>query len=303
MMDYTSFTDESRHLEGRYRSIAAVSLPTELVVGMSDKLAGILDSAKRRELKWGRVGDRRGNGDVDRAIAAVDFLLERITQGIRADVLTWDTDDERHDVPNRDDIANYERMYFHLHRLMMKRRGSGSRWHIRPDVQSVIDWPTIRQCLSSNGTWHHVLDDSRLSDEFRLVVPAVETFETVDSAETPLCQLADLLAGMAAYTRTESKVIQNLMHAIPGQADLFQEPTLTESKLRDRRRFLVIDHFDRQCKLRKLGVSLRKYGYLRTHDPKNPINFWHYVPQHSRDKAPARELAVDGPWATVEGRQ
>ena len=185
----------------------------------------------------------------------------------------------------------------------MRRRGSGSRWHIRPDVQIAIDWSTIREYLNSDGTWRHDLDVSLLSDDFRLFVPAVGTFRTVDSAKTPLCQLADLLAGMATYTRTESKVIQNLMHATPGQADLFQELPLTESKLRDRRRFQVIDHFYQQCKSRKLGVSLRKYGYLCTHDPKNPINFWHYVPQHSRDKAPVREMAVDGPWDTVEGRQ
>ena len=87
MMDYASFTDESRHMEGRYRSIAAVSLPAELVVEMSEKLAGVIDSEKRRELKWGGVGDRRGKGDVDRAIAAVNFLLEHITLGVRADVL------------------------------------------------------------------------------------------------------------------------------------------------------------------------------------------------------------------------
>lgn len=302
MMDYASFSDESRHSQGRYRSIAAVSLPAKLVIGMSKQLASILDCANRNELKWGNVG-YRGPRDVDRAIAAVDFLLEHITIGVRADVLTWDTDDERHDVPYRDDVANYERMFYHLHRVLMNRRGSGSRWHFRPDEQLAIDWSTIQECLGSNGTWRYVLDDPRLSDYFRLVVPAVRTFRTVDSAETPLGQLADLLAGMAAYTRTESKVMKNLVHAIPGQTDLFQELALTESKRRDRRRFQVIDHFYQQCKSRKLGVSLHKYGYLRTHDPKNPINFWHYVPQHSGDKAPVRELAVDGPWDTVESQQ
>ena len=301
-MDYASFSDESRHSEGRYRSIAAVSLPAELVVGISKQLAGILDCANCKELKWGSVG-YRGTRDVNRAIAAVDFLLEHITNGVRADALTWDTSDERHDVPNRDDIANYERMFYHLHHALMERRGSESRWHIRPDEQLAIDWSTVQQCLRSDGTWRYGLDDSRLSNDFRLVIPAVRTFRTVDSAETPLCQLADLLAGMAAYTRTKYKVMKNLMHAILGQADLFQVPERTEPTRRDRSRFQVIDHFDRQCKSRKLGVSLREYGYLYTRNPKNPINFWHYVPQHSRDKAPARELAADGPWETVEGQR
>ena len=289
-MVYASFSDESGHSQGRYRSIATVSLPADSVVPLSDRLLNVLDCDGRGEFKWGRVG-YRGARDVDRAIAAIDFLLENLIRDVRADVLTWDTQDERHSVPDRDDTANYERMFYHLHRTLMKRRGLESVWHMRPDEQVTIDWGTIGQCLNSRGTWRHNLDLSSLSEELRSFVPDVKTFRTVDSANTPLCQLADLFAGMAAYTRTSADIVKSLMGDRPGQGNLFETPDCLHPTRRDRARFRVIDHLYQQCKRRRMGVSLRECGYFRTYDPKQPLNFWHYEPQHVRDRAP-RKLSV-----------
>ena len=95
------------------------------------------------------------------------------------------------------------------------RRGTHSRWHLRPDEQVAIDWDTIAQCLSSRGTWRAGRNLATLSAEtveeargIRHFVPSVLTFREVDSAATPLCQLADLLAGMAAYTRTNADLVR-----------------------------------------------------------------------------------------------
>ena len=255
-MDYAVFSDESRHTEGRYRSLAAVSVPAGEVVALTKRLHDALQLDSYGEFKWKNVRRSRLR---DRAIAAIDVLLAYIAAGVRADVLTWDTHDRRHDVPDRDDVANYERMFFHLHRVLMERRGAQSRWHIRPDEQANIDWDTISQCLTSAGTWRTGRNIATLSAEFRQFVPSVLTFREVDSAQTPLCQLADLLAGMAAYTRTNADVV---------------------------RRQIILYW---KCKALKLGVSLRELGYLRSHAPLMPINFWHYEPQHRHDRAPARE--------------
>ena len=84
MTEYTSFTDECRHSEGRYRSIAAISLLSDSVVDLSAQLAKTLDIPRRKEIKWSGVGDSRGKGDVKRAIAVVDFLLEHIQNGHRS---------------------------------------------------------------------------------------------------------------------------------------------------------------------------------------------------------------------------
>ena len=181
-MEYAVFADERRYDHGRFRSIAAVSLPAGTVVDLSTRLAGALAAAGVPELKWSGLGARAAV--VRCATAFVDLLLEEIPNGLRADVLIWDTEDARHRVPNRDDIANYE----------------------------------------------------------RALTPAIRTFRQVDSEATPLSQLADLLAGMAAYTRSRPAA----------------------------------------------------HGYLRTADPKQPINFWHYQPQHPADKAPVAPCLQTG---------
>ena len=93
---------------------------------------------------------------------------------------------------------------------------------------------------------------------------------------------------MAAYTRTSSDIVKNLMSTEPGQHDLFSAPECRQEKRRDRVRFRVIAHLYQQCKSRRLGVSLSECGYFRTHDPRQPLNFWHYEPQHSRDRAPSK---------------
>ena len=285
-MDYAVFSDESRHTEGRYRSLAAVSVPAADVVALSARIRAALQLDRRGELKWRNV-KRRFNRD--RAIAVVDVLLAHVDHGVRVDVLTWDTHDSRHAVRNRDDVANYERMFFHLHRVLMERRGAHSRWHIRPDEQVTIDWQTIRQCLTSTGTWRSGHDMSTLSSEFRHAVPTVLTFREVDSADTPLCQLADLMAGMAAYTRTNANIVRRQLAEPRNQGTLLgmsdqETPSSTEES-----RFRVVSHLYWKCKGRRLGVSLRECGYLRTLDPAKPINYWHYEPQHQFDTAPIRE--------------
>ena len=286
VMDYAVFSDESRHTEGRYRSLAAVSLPAGEVGAVTELLRNALQPDSYGELKWRNI---RRAGNKDRAIAAVDVLLAHVASGVRVDVLTGDTHDSRHDVPDRDDVANYERMFFHLHRVLMDRRGAQTRWHIRPDEQVNIDWDTIAQCLTSSGTWRTGRTMATLSAEFRHFVPAVLTFREVNSADTPICQLADLLAGMAAYTRTNAEIVRRQIDEPAEQGSLFGSYDQATPGTADRIRFGVISHLYWKCKGRKLGVSLREFGYLRTHDPSMPINFWHYEPQHHRDRAPTRE--------------
>lgn len=63
------------------------------------------------------------------------------------DTIIWDTYDSRHKIQGRDDIVNYERMFFHLLSNTMKKRCRGSKLIIRPDIRVGIDWSTIHDCL------------------------------------------------------------------------------------------------------------------------------------------------------------
>lgn len=282
-MEYGVFSDESRYDQGRFRSIAAVSLPAVDVPLLSSRLFESLQVFGLPELKWSRLGDR--NYTVRCAIAFIDHLLAALADGLRSDVIVWDTEDERHQVENRDDIANYERMYFHLHRALILRRGQGTRWHLRPDEQVQIDWRTITSCLTSRGTWRPDARHPAAKCRFGEFVPTILTFRQVDSQATPLSQLADLLAGMAAYTRSRPAAMLTLLDRAGGRAVTGTQDDEALSK-RDGGRFRVISHLYQGCRSRSVGVSLRSHGYLCTPDPKQPINFWHYQPQHPADKAP-----------------
>lgn len=289
-MQFAAFADESRYSEGRFRCIAAVSLPADAVVPLSRRLEDVVRNAELTELKWSELG-RRGKRTKKLACASefIDILVEQASAAdLRADVLVWDTEDGRHAVANRDDIKNYERMYFHLHRSLMRRRDAGARWHLRPDEQVAIDWGRIEACLQSNGAWRRDASHPLLSQEFTDLKPRVATMRQVSSEKTPLCQLADLLAGMAPWTRDRRHVIEELLAQEAGQEPLFGEAGSDAPSRRDRDRFPLVRKLQQLSAKHRLGISLQSCGYLRTRDPSRPINFWHYEPQHPLDKAPRR---------------
>lgn len=295
-MEYVVFSDESSYTQGRFRSIAAVSLPCgspNCIDAISAELGRVLNCSGNGELKWRNVG-RGGRNNVGRANAAVDFVISSLSRKLRLDVVTWDIEDSRHSVEERDDPANYCRMYFHLHRSLMMRRESGACWHLHPDELSIVDWDTIHDCLNSSSTWYQRGRAGQVifeSEDARWIAPHIKSFRQVNSAQTPFVQLADLFAGMAAYTRTNPEIIQALLakEKEESQPSLFPAdmPAYSMSKT-DRGRFRVISHLNQSCKRCRLGVSLGTKGYFCTYDPQNPINFWHYTPLHPRDRAPSR---------------
>jgi len=54
----------------------------------------------------------------------------------------------------------------------------------------------------------------------------------------------------------------------------------------DKNRCEVMNYLNRLCKKYKLTVSLDTFNGFRTFNPKKPVNFWLYEPQHPDDKAP-----------------
>ena len=72
---------------------------------------------------------------------------------MRVDVLIWDMEDSRHkEVPDRDDKADFSRMYYHLlHSVLKLRWPDGARWLICPDQHGEMDCMTLEQCLGWKG--------------------------------------------------------------------------------------------------------------------------------------------------------
>lgn len=286
---FAAFSDESRHSEGQYRSLAAVSLPADSVLDSTEMLRDVIAKHGVSELKWHKVKGAKARRC---ALAVLNcFVQTLVPAGACADVLVWDITDSRHRIARRNDRKNFERMFFHLHKALMERRGPGADWHLRPDERLDIDWDTIRSCLTSVGGWKTYFESPLLGESISIARFAVKSFRQVASAETPLCQVADVFAGMAAYARLKQSTIRVWMEEQSGQTSLFEGPgSALALSGRDRERLPVIKSFYESCRGRALGVSLRTAGYLRTRDPHRPINFWHYTPQHESDKAPTLDV-------------
>lgn len=236
-----------------------------------------------KELKWHRIKGARARECAAEAISI--FVNEFVPRGARADILVWDILDSRHRVARRNDRKNFERMFFHLHRALMSRRPLDHEWHLRPDERLDVDWSTIRSCLDSVGGWRKYFESPLLGETISIASFRIASFKQTISHDTPLCQVADVLAGMGAYSRLKRGELRRWLEEQSSQETLFPRTAMALSG-RERERFPLIKALYALSRKRGLGVSLESEGYLLTHDPRKPINFWHYTPQHGADKAP-----------------
>jgi len=213
---------------------------------------------------------------------------------MRIDVVVWDMQDSRHDVPRVDEIADLQRMYYHLFKNVLRMRWpNGSVWRLCPDEHTAMDWGSVEDYLGTAdgstalhadlftaGRW-----ELRLQREF-----GIEQVSPCPSVAEPLIQLADLFAGMAVFSRDsyEPYLEWKRSHGPQLALPLGQEQTAAALSGSSKERFPVLEEFYGLCKRNRLGVSLKSHRGLRTLDPKNPINFWWYEPQSQFDKAPVR---------------
>lgn len=283
--EFVVFTDESNIDSKRFSALSAVSMPYEHFSLVNGQVRWIVSTSEVREIKWEKVRNDRYYRCAEELLA---FIIKNVqAYDLRVDVLVWDTHDSRHDVFGRDDIANYERMFYHLLRSSMTRRPAGSVWHIYPDERNGIDWDTVRGCLTSVGMRNrleHTLFGCLYSDPSFLI----KTFQERNSEEEPLIQVADLFSGLAVFSYEKYQAYLAWRHQDKGQMCLFNTGPTRKLSNGERYRSRLLYQFDVMCKERKLGVSLHEEQRLRTFNPLNPINFWPYTPQGDYDKAPTR---------------
>ncbi len=286
-MEFIVFTDESSITGLRYPSISAFSMPYSSYSFMNQEYSIILRESGVKEFKWSKL---KSSNYYQCAIRIIEMIFACLFEHqLRIDILTWDTHDSRHTIKYRDDILNYERMFFHLLKSSLKRRLKDCTWHIRPDERGGIDWSTIHDCLSSFGRrkcFEGTLWSKLFSDSFF----KVKTFQEMDSKKEILIQIPDLFSGMASYSRLYYPEYQLWRKQNIGkeQLSLFEQhkEDFSNKKLYGNK---VIYYFDKECKRFKIGVSLENNKCLYTYDPSNPINFWHYKPQGDYDRAPTRK--------------
>jgi hypothetical protein len=251
--------------------VAAVTLGVADAERATRELRDALDEASVAEFKWVKLRTAQTRFAVLRLI---DYVLIMVAEeGIRVDALTGDTHDSRHSVPGRSDSRNLRRMYYFLLRNVLGRRWPEECvWELRPDQHS----DRAASHLGYLGLPEELSEDARRA--------WVRSIRDIESHQEPLVQVADLFAGMAAYSRTSFGVFEQwygLYSAGSGTPPL--GPKLSNS---DKERCAVLYEFYRRCKEEKLGVGLMHSRGLRTRDPGRPLNFWWYELQGDYDQAP-----------------
>ena len=284
-MNYIAYSDESGTGE-RYTSIASFSFRQDSLPTINDSLKRILADSSVTEFKWQKLKDAKYRLCAQKIITALWEFLP--TSDARIDILIWDNEDSRHAIQGRDDAANFGRMYFHLQAALMKRRPINSIWKLLPDEKVDIDWKTVRICLSAIGKKTDSRDESLFGNFFTDPFYSVAECRQVQSHIEPCIQIADLVAGLAVFSKTHYDNYSQWLESLTPTLGLWETAPLNISN-REENRFQVLKDFDSSCKKRRIGVSLRSQRCLYTPNPINPINFWHYAPQHENDRAPKRK--------------
>jgi hypothetical protein len=285
---HVAFSDESHHNFGRYRGIGMVTLCSENHIVFDTELKTCLRDSGLVEFKWSDLSSAQHRFA---ALKLVDWCFEKLlNQCLRIDVLIWDTQDSRHTIQGRDDMANLERMYYHLFRNVLNTRWpDGSRWKLFRDEQSAIDWHKMNEVLHYvSSTTEHQRDLSgltlRIKTEFSIqqICPCL-------SHEHGLVQVSDLFVGLGVYSRTSYDRYRAWLASRDSQ-ERFDFDTVDNPKLSraDKERCTLLSTLDERCKKAKLRVSLKTSRGLRSLNPASPLNFWWYQPQADYDKAPTK---------------
>ncbi|MCX7866310.1 DUF3800 domain-containing protein [Limisphaera sp. VF-2] len=288
---HVGFSDESNWNAGRFRSLALATASVEGVGHLEAGPNGLLAKSDVKEFKWKKLDAAKERFAAEEMCR---FAIENASaRRLRIDVLVWDIEDTRHKMVGRDDTANLERMYYHVFRNVLRARWPNDAvWRLHPDEHTALDWGTIEDCLEAKSVTVEVDDSLWSGSSFQIGIRrefGIEEIRPVSSKEYPLLQLADLFAGLPAFSRGKYEKYELWLESQSLQMNWFndsQQPQKLSPS--ERQHFEVLKMFDQECKKRKLGVSLKSGRGLWTPNPENPINFWIYEPQHPEDKAPVR---------------
>jgi hypothetical protein len=284
------FSDESGwESSNRFGSLAKISGNHENTKELNSVLKEILEKNNKKEIKFKDVDGH------DTKQIAIDFLNKSFeflhASKIKVHVLVWDKHDSRHNVPNRCDIENMKRMYYHNMKVLLKHWNVETKWEFYPDEFTPINW--------KNDVIKYIENTNLLKNESQLELfqvfkgmsfPTFQNTKELLSGSYPIIQLADIYAGLIRTSRKESDNfnLYYLSKKDENQLSLFDDrQTLNISKSL-RTKFDVMVHFKEKADSLRMGVSFSENKYFKTFNCKGNINIWHYEPQGPFDKAPTR---------------
>jgi hypothetical protein len=292
-MQYThvSFSDESNWNSGRFRSIGMLSASRSDALSLHYELSTLLSQSQVKELKWNKIRTAKYRFASQKVI---DSCARSLSDGrLKIDILIWDSQDYRHSVRNPDLKANLQIMYYHLFRNVMSRRWpAGCIWRHIPDEHVSMNWDTLGSYLSVKDTQDMEEPSFRIdehsSESFGSSIKRLFKIAEITEChaqEMCLTQLADLFAGMGAFSREKFNEYRSWKRNQGYISTLFEAPANSMSTTSLLEKYQVLSHFEAKIAQLDLPVALDQTGGLRTLDPSIPLNFWWYEGKSRYDKA------------------
>lgn len=293
MESYCIYSDESGSQSDQYHSIGALSGSKKTLKKLRNKLDNIL-----KDINTSKVEFKQLKGDYKKESAAKEYIIKSINychkDKIRIDILSWDTQDDRHDIFKRDDQKNFERMYYHLIKWVNAQYVPvNPDWEFYPDQKNSINWEKLNYFVESTNLSKNQPDT--LFKNYNLPnFPNIEKFRESISDNNPLTQLIDIYTGLGRlsikkgskfieWKKIQEKKDKNQMMLFDSSVNNINVSRGEESK------FKILYFLIKNCKKHKMGVSINSNSYLYTYQPtKYNINYWFYEPQGNYDKAPTK---------------
>jgi len=285
---HLAYSDESSHTTSdRYGAIAVISIKASIRQELESTLMPLISQIPN-EYKWEKFKNKKY---LDASKEIFDELFNQAVKGnLRIDTIIWDSEDTRYYRNNTNYDSKLRVLYYlRLRDIFAKRWEANTNWEISIDNQRQIDCDQLKGFLKHYS--FNTLEETILGkayDMWELMQTPIKfqigKLHQVDSKKESFIQIADIFAGMSAYSHNKSDELlewlkfDGLQH--PDAHGNFQ-PTLglpgiekSEYKGRELWRFRFIKHVQEKCKTKKYQVSLSFKRGLHTFDPKSPINFF-----------------------------
>lgn len=267
-----------------YGTIAILNFKAEIKSSLEEEVLPLIAKIPV-EYKWIKF---KNEHYLDISKRIFDVLFKYAEQGcLRIDSIIWETNDIRYprNQTNSGDKLNIL-YYIRLRNMFSKRWGKNTRWAIYADKQNQVDWEELKEYLQYYSMT--LFEPTILGQPYDIqwlkenkAKFSIDNLTPVDSRKEPLIGIADIFAGLAAYSHNNSKTYLNwqqfdplLYNPTENQLLLdFIKPATIKSK--DIHRCKFLKYVQDRCKENSYHVSIKKKKGLHTFTPKSPFNFFY----------------------------
>lgn len=265
---HIAYSDESNHTASKFGSICLITGDKESISFLEKDLEEALESSSVKEFKFNQINSGKM---IHCGLKIIDKIFPYIlNEKIRVDVLIWSPQERDQHLPENPKKV-FGKMYYHLLNHVLGSRWEGNLvWAIYPDKQSLIDWGEMKQILENTDNRISISKKEDGGSILEIICKHnICEIEEVDSMNSPICQVADLFAGIGSsgHLRKEALVLYD-------DCQIHLGGELIDNTNKDIGKIRVMSHLRKKCRDNGFKIDFSPNKGIKTLDPSNWINFW-----------------------------